>query len=365
MVDIAGERRRLSDVGLTHRLRSQWNAARSYTDDRAVTHPATRLFLHITVTNPGNYSSHDSHARGVEAIGIARFPSTGISYNELLMPGGLLYEAQPLTRRGAHTVNDFRRSTCTTSGCPGRGSPVTAPSWNLNYNARALALARNIDDPVTDADVRAAARWGAAVKLAGYVTRDARWHGHRCVSAKSCPGDRGWARLDDIADLTADYVRDGLPGDDMTPEEHAMLAQLHARLGNVIDGTTEIQIDTAIDRILSLVRRIDEGERITDAVWHRWSGLSEPDGDPIPLYRVLRETFLGVQRLEQQLTNIATAVAQLPPAITALPELEEIKAAIAEAIAELPDLTAEQVAGRLAVESNVTVKPDKPREGDP
>lgn len=329
MVDIAGERRRLSSVGLTHRLRSQWDAARSYTDSRAVSEPATRLFLHITVTNPGNYSSHDAHARGVEAIGIARFPNTGISYNELLMPGGLLYEAQPLTRRGAHTVNDFQRATCTTSGCPGRGSSVTAPSWNLNYNARALALARNVDDPVTDADVRAAARWGAAVKLAGFVTRDARWHGHRCVSAKSCPGDRGWARLDDIADLTADYVRDGLPGDDMTPEEHQWLETIHRRIGPVtnphepddppmgidtalerllgrtiatdtLNGTVQsIQIDTAVSRLLSLVRRLPTADEIADAVIAKL-----PAGSPDA---ALIRQVVAEELAKLQLTTVAAA----------------------------------------------------------
>jgi hypothetical protein len=323
MVDIAAERRRLSSVGLTHRLRSQWGAARSYTDSRAVTDPATRLFLHITVTNPGNYSSHDAHARGVEAIGIARFPSTGISYNELLMPGGLLYEAQPLTRRGAHTVNDFERSTCTTSGCPGRGSSVTAPSWNLNYNSRALALARNVDDAVTDADVRAAARWGAAVKLAGYVTRDARWHGHRCVSAKSCPGDKGWARLDDIADLTADYVRDGLPGDDMTPEEHAWLETVHRRIGPVTDPHAgdsigidtalerllrrtvaadlgdEIQLDTGVTRLLTLVRRLPTADEIADAVIAKLPGGS-PDA-------ALIRQIVAEELAKLQLTTVAAA----------------------------------------------------------
>jgi N-acetylmuramoyl-L-alanine amidase len=308
MVDIAGERRRLSDVGLTHRLRSQWGAARSYTDDRAVTEPATRLFLHITVTNPENYSSHDAHARGVEAIGIARFPNVGISYNELLMPGGLLYEAQPLTRRGAHTVNDFERSTCTTSGCPGRGTSVTAPSWNLNFNARALALARNVDDPVIDADVRAAARWGAAVKLAGYVTRDARWHGHRCVSAKSCPGDKGWARLDDIADLTANYVRNGLPGTEWwqmpIPEQdlNAIARAVHER--SVQSGSEILPLGLAVGRSTAYGKRIEEAivglpAAVADAVIARLPGSS---ADAALIRQIVAEELTKLQ-----LTTIATS----------------------------------------------------------
>lgn len=222
MVGRAEERRRLADVGLTHRLREQWGARFDYGNSRPVDEPATRLFFHLTVTNPGNYSGHDAHARAIESIGISRFPSTGLSYNELVLPGGRLYEGQPLGRRGAHTVNDYQRATCTAPGCPNRGQPLTAPSWNLNVNGRSCGLARNVGDPVTDDDVRAAARWGAAGKLAGLVHRDARWHGHRCCANKLCPGNTGFSRLDDVSDLTVDYVRNGLgppPEDDMTPDE--------------------------------------------------------------------------------------------------------------------------------------------------
>jgi hypothetical protein len=219
---ITQERAARTRVGLVMRTREQWGARFDYTTSRAVEEPATRLFWHITITNPSAYSSNDRHAQAVENIGITRFPSTGISYNGLILPGGLLYEAQPFGRRGAHTVNDFQRFTCSTSGCPGRGTSLSAPSFNLNVNSRALALARNTGDPVTDADVQAAARWGAGYKLAGLVHPAARWHGHRCVSAKSCPGDKAWTRIDDVADLTATYLRTGLPGaeeDDVTVDE--------------------------------------------------------------------------------------------------------------------------------------------------
>lgn len=209
MTSIARERELYEQVGFTHRLRSQWGAKFDYSTARDVDEPATRLFLHISVTDPDQYSSNDAHARAIEAIGISRFPNTGISYNELILPGGHPYEAQPMGRRGAHTVNDKQLSFCTLADCPSKGSPLSAPSWNLNINSRACCLARNVDDPVTDADVNAAARWAAAGKLAGMVSFNARWHGHRCVSTKNCPGDKGWARLDDIADLTADYVRQG------------------------------------------------------------------------------------------------------------------------------------------------------------
>lgn len=178
MVSIAQERDRLAAVGLRLRQRHEWGARFNYTTSRPVDNPATRLFLHITVTNPGAYKSNDEHARAVENIGISRFPATGISYNGLLMPGGLLYEGQPWGRRGAHTVNDRQHAACQQAGCPSRGHSIQAPSWNLNVNSRALALARNIGDPVTAADIDAAARWAAAYKLAGMASMDARWHRH-------------------------------------------------------------------------------------------------------------------------------------------------------------------------------------------
>jgi hypothetical protein len=236
MTNITEERRRLADVGLVLRRREQWGAKFNYTTARAVDEPATRLFLHITVTNPDSYSSEDAHQRAIESIGIQRFPSTGISYNANLHMSGTLYEGQPWGRRGAHTVNDFQRATCTTSGCPGRGYPLTAPSWNLNVNSRALGLARNVGDPVTDVDVRQAARWAAGYKLAGLAAKDARWQGHRCVAAKKCPGDKGFARLPDIQDLTTDYVREGL--DDMPTAEEVAAAVWAYQVPNVVKGGT-------------------------------------------------------------------------------------------------------------------------------
>ena len=182
------------------RLRSQWGARRSYTDARTVTEPATRQFCHITVTNPANYRGNDAHAQAIERIGISRFPATGISYNWLVMPDGSLYEAQPVGRRGAHTVNDFKRSTCSTTGCPGRGSSLTAPSWNLNYVARAIAFCGLESTPVSDAVVETFARTIYTAYKAGFITKAAAQniHGHRCCSSKSCPGNRMWARMKDI-----------------------------------------------------------------------------------------------------------------------------------------------------------------------
>jgi hypothetical protein len=281
---IAQERAARVRVGLVMRLREQWGARFNYTTSRPVEEPATRLFWHITITNPSAYSSNDAHARAVENIGISRFPSTGISYNGLILPGGLLYEAQPFGRRGAHTVNDFQRSTCSTSGCPSRGSSLAAPSFNLNINSRALALARNTGDPVTDADVQAAARWGAGYKLAGMVHPAARWHGHRCVSAKSCPGDKAWTRIDDVADLTATYLRNGLPGTQPPGDD------------DMPSPTDWTAADWKIIR-----------QNIGDEVWHR---DVSPDSTVNPAWT----TLWNIHQLLAEPVDLAAAiVAAMPP----------------------------------------------------
>lgn len=214
MVSIAEERQRLADVGLVLRHREQWGAVFDYTTDRAVQEPATLLVAHIAVVNdPGDLvGTEDQVMRTIERIGIARFPNTGISYNAAAFNTGRLYEGQPLGRRGAHTVNTRQRATCTQSGCPSLGDSLTAVGWNNNLNARACVAPQQVTDPVTDVQVDTFARWGAGLKLAELVTKDARWHGHRCFAAKDCPGGNVWGRMDDIADLTADYVRTGLPG---------------------------------------------------------------------------------------------------------------------------------------------------------
>jgi hypothetical protein len=211
MTDIAGERRKLAEQGLRIIRREAWGARQNYTSDRACEVPARALFLHISVTR----LRADEHEgmREIEAIGQARF-GIGCSYNAAAFPSGRLYEAQPLTRRGAHTVNNFERSTC-----PNHGGSLTAPSWNNNVNARALVLPQDVIDAVTDVQIDAAARWAAAQIRSGLVREGARWHGHRCVSAKLCPGDVGYARIRELQRLTDHYVATGLrPPTDLLEE---------------------------------------------------------------------------------------------------------------------------------------------------
>ena len=206
------------------RHREEWRSNFNYTNPRAVDEPADHQFVHISVTNPGNYSTNDAHARAIEAIGKFRFPATGISYNRLILPGGQPYEGQPIGRRGAHTINEDERSICNTAGCPSIGRSLRAPNWNLNYNARAYVMARNCGDAVTDADITAIARCLAADRLAGFVKRTATLHGHRCCSPKSCPCNPTWGLMDKIEARMNYYLARGTveEDDDMaTPEEIA------------------------------------------------------------------------------------------------------------------------------------------------
>jgi hypothetical protein len=223
-VSITLERQRLAALRGRRQLRrrEQWNSTYPYSTpqptsdpwpgrNRLVDEPANRVFVHISVTEARNFASNDAHIRHIEAIGRSRFPNTGVSYNRGTTPDATGYELQPMGRRGAHTVNDFKRATCTTAGCPSRGRTLTAPGrdWNLNYNARAYVIAQNVGDPVSTAQLHEVAQQIAADMLAGLVTRDAPIHGHRCVASKSCPAGPMWARMGELEDLVARYLSVG------------------------------------------------------------------------------------------------------------------------------------------------------------
>lgn len=228
MTDIARERSALAAQGLVITSREEWDAVQSYTSPRTVEEPARWFFLHISVTIDGGNTglTEADDMRDIEAIGQQRF-GIGFPYNAAVFDTGRLYEGQPLTRRGAHTVNDLEVP----------GFPL--PPLSLNTAGRALVLPQMVTDDVTDAQVDQAARWAAAQKRAGLARRDAPWYGHRDFAAKSCPGDAGYARLDDIRQLTEHYTVNGL-GDwlDMVTkaEFDAALAGMEARIVQQIVG---------------------------------------------------------------------------------------------------------------------------------
>jgi N-acetylmuramoyl-L-alanine amidase len=196
MTDIAKERQLLKQQGLDIIYRETWGAKQSYTSAREVQTPVQGFFLHISVT----HDTGDEHAdmRTIERIGQERF-GIGFPYNAAIFDTGHLYEGQPLTRRGAHTVNDENQ--------PGYTEP-------LNQWYRAIVLPQMVTDDVTEAQVHGCARWAAAQIRAGYARRAATWNGQRDVAPKDCPGSAGYARLPDIRQLTEHYVVNGLGEDE-------------------------------------------------------------------------------------------------------------------------------------------------------
>jgi hypothetical protein len=224
MTTISQERSLLAKQGRSLRTREQAGFKfKRYGEARSVTEPARLVFVHITITNPKAYSSDDAHARAVEAIGISRFPNTGVSYNRLIMRSGASYEGQPMGRRGAHTVNDKNLTRCVSSGCPSKGGSIPSAATNLNTVVRAYAICQNVGDTVTDAEVDSLARTIAADIRAGMVVRGADIHGHRCVAPKDCPAAKMWAQMSKLNSLVNHYVANGFgkPSSSSPPKQEA------------------------------------------------------------------------------------------------------------------------------------------------
>lgn len=222
MTDIARERKFLRDQGLDFITREDWNAVQSYTSARDVFEPVEGFVLHISVTIDGGNTglTEEDDMRDIERIGQERF-SIGFPYNAAIFDTGRLYEGQPLTRRGAHTVDDKNI-----------GYKSTGSGRSMNFWWRAIVLPQMVTDDVTEAQVRQCARWAAAQIRAGYAKRDAIWIGHRDVAWKSCPGNTGYARLPDIRRLTEYYVVNGL--DTQDGEFHIVDERDKAIMRNII-----------------------------------------------------------------------------------------------------------------------------------
>lgn len=338
MTSIRAERSALARVGGGLIRREQWGARHDYRSARAVTEPAKQIFIHITVTNPSAYNSHAAHVRAIEAIGRSRFPNTGISYNRIVLFGvGTAYEAQPIGRRGAHTVNDHRRSTCNRWGaaCPGHGGDLTAPSWNNNYTARAYAYGALTQHSVTDSVLDTFARAIADDIKAGFVRRDARIHGHRCLSSKSCPGDHMWARMHELRRRIDHYLK-GTPEDDMfDPNEH--IDAIAEAVGQRIMGYTMDGSDDVTGRkptFFQSVSRVDKRTYLlNDAV--------------LPALAAIRAAVGG--------EPVDTAALAASLAALLLPEVrDEVRAELAEVDGVDEDAVADKVVSRIGLKLTAT-----------
>jgi len=216
--------------GLQIASRRAWGSTYNYGSPRTVYLPTRYLFLHIAVVpdRDDTIAGEHSTCRTVERIGVQRFPNTGISYNALAFDTGRLYDGQPLTRRGAHTINEY--------GLPGYPT-------NLNYYGHAIVLPQMPGDTVTDAQVDSVARWGAAVVRAGY-SRATRFLPHRMFAPKDCPGDKAVARLNEINSLLRHYISEGLDDMAISDADAKKIAQaVHAY------GLSDLKTETSGDTI--------------------------------------------------------------------------------------------------------------------
>lgn len=294
MTTITQERAGLQRVGRPLRQRQQWGSTFNYTTSNPVDEPANQIYVHITITNPNSYSSNDAHVRAVEAIGKSRFPNTGGSYNRVHTPDGTAYELQPIGRRGAHTVNTFQRSTCTTSGCPSRGRTIAAPgrNWNLNYNARAYAIAQNVNNVVSAKLVDSVARSIAADILAGFIVKGSPIHGHRCVTAKSCPANPMWAQMARLEQLVDYYVANGFKEEDDMPTQAEFNAWLDAYYLDRLKAS-EFDPNAGQPHSMSAVKKA-----FTVAPWHQALG-SQAGQDPqhplVNMHKVMSDIYWTLQ----------------------------------------------------------------------
>lgn len=238
MTDIARERKFLRDQGLVLLTRESWNAVQSYTSARDVFEPVEGFVLHISVTIDGGNTglTEEDDMRDIERIGQERF-GIGFPYNAAVFDTGRMYEGQPLTRRGAHTVDDKNI-----------GYKSTGSGRSMNFWWRAIVLPQMVTDDVTDAQVHGCAKWAAAQIRAGYAKRNAIWIGHRDVAWKSCPGDTGYARLPEIRRLTEHYVVNGLGDDEdmygWTEDEYKTVQR------NIIKQEVPALVEAAVDEKL-------------------------------------------------------------------------------------------------------------------
>lgn len=203
----------LRAAGVECYTRDQWGSPRerdgSYAR-RRTTHPmpsapAAYHFLHITVTaDTDTVAEGAAGARQVESYGLSTPPM--VSYQDLVTNEGRYFQGQDYGTKGTHTIND---------------KGVAGYANDLNLAGYATAIMQNVEDEVSDEQVRVVAMIFAARELAGWVRRGAPIHPHRTFAWKSCPGDKAVARLDEIRRLRDQFVRDGLTnqGDEIMADQ--------------------------------------------------------------------------------------------------------------------------------------------------
>lgn len=251
--------KQLRAAGVDCYTRAEWGSpqerAGAYTRRRA-THPmppvpAAYHFLHITVTaDTDTVAEGAAGARQIETYGYSTPPQ--VSYQDLITNEGRYFQGQDYGTKGTHTVND---------------KAVPGYPRDLNMAGYALALLQNVGDEVTDEQVRLAAMVFAARELAGWVRRGAPVLPHRMFAAKSCPGDRAIARIDDIRRLKDTYVREGLPNlqeDDMA-QYAEQLDRIEKRTDEIATGLAQVKRQNAKirEKVTRLIDKTKKGDAAT------------------------------------------------------------------------------------------------------
>ena len=215
--------------------------------------PAAYHFLHITVTADTDTVAEGAvGARQVETYGYSSPPQ--VSYQDLITNEGRYFQGQDYGTKGTHTVND---------------KAVPGYPRDLNLYGCACALMQNVGDEVTDEQVRLVAMVFAA-ELAGWVRRGAPVLPHRMFAAKSCPGDRAMARIDEIRRLKDTYVREGLPNlqeDDMAQYDE-QLDRIEKRTDEIATGLAQVKrqntkIREKVTRVITKLKA-GQGDVLTD-----------------------------------------------------------------------------------------------------
>ncbi len=288
---------RLRDAGFEAYTRDQWGTAReSSYETRKRTHampagPASFHYLHITVTADTDAMADGFQgARNVESYGLSTPPM--VSYQMLTTNEGRAFEGQNYGTKGTHTINDK-----SVSGFPN----------DLNYYGYACALMQNVDDEVTDVQVRLIAAVFAAVELEGHVVRGAPIYPHRDFAWKSCPGDKAVARLDEIKRLKQQYVTDGLGG--APTEEDEMAAEDVSRIIERVNAVTREEGDRTRQG-LSALRKAESSRAKGDAERDRaiLEQLAGMDGDLDQLAATSPKMKASFDRLRQRVNAATRAV---------------------------------------------------------
>ena len=259
----------LERAGFEVYTRKEWGSHReadgSYAR-RAKTHtmpsgPADYHYLHLSVTRDTNTVAEGAAgARQIEGYGYSTPPM--VSYHALVTNEGRIYEGQSFGVKGTHTVNDKKIG----------GFPL-----DLNREGYAVALMQNVDDEVTDVQVRAVAAAFAEAEIEGWVKKGAPILPHRKFAWKSCPGDRAMARLPEIQRLKDKYVREGLPN----PGSVQKLRQHLYRAAKAVEKGQKAEARKQLFRAATEAPNLGK-PILTAKLWAMRRELTRDDG-PIPI----------------------------------------------------------------------------------